>query len=82
MYDLIPAGATLLSADFLLDLSLSIFNDITASNIYDKQDNFDFDIENFLFLDGKVPTATSFGVYTPQPLYSTIIGVHIINGVS
>ena len=34
--------------------------------IYDKQDDFDFDIVNFPFLDGDVPRRTSYGVYISQ----------------
>ena len=36
------------------------------AKIYDKRDNFDFEIVNFLFLDGDVPLSTSYGVYTTQ----------------
>ena len=32
-----------------LDLHLSISNDIVSTKIYDKRDNFDFDIVNFPF---------------------------------
>ena len=35
-----------------LDLHLSIFNDIVSTKIYDKRDDFDFEIVNFPFLDG------------------------------
>ena len=35
------------------------------SNIYDKRDDFDFDIVNFPFLDGDV-LSTSYGVYISQ----------------
>ena len=35
-----------------LDLNLSITNDIASSEIYDKQDDFNFEIVNFPFLDG------------------------------
>ena len=38
-----------------LDLNLSIHNDIVSTNIYDKPDDFNFDIVNFQFLDGDVP---------------------------
>ena len=31
-----------------------------------KRDDFDFDIENFPFLDGDVPCFTSYGVYISQ----------------
>ena len=37
-----------------LDLHLSISNGFVLSNIYDKRDDFDFDIINFPFLDGVV----------------------------
>ena len=46
-----------------LDLHLSISNDIVSTKIYDKRDDFDFEIVNFPFLDGDVPRSTSFGVY-------------------
>ena len=38
-----------------LDLNLSTHNDIVSTKIYDKRDNFNSDIVNFLFLDGDVP---------------------------
>ena len=47
-----------------LDLHLSISNDIVSTKIYDKRDDFDFEIANFPFLDGYVPCSTYFGVYT------------------
>ena len=46
-----------------LDLHLSFSNGFVSSKIYDKRDDFDFDIENFPFLDGDVPRSTSYGVY-------------------
>ena len=46
-----------------LDLHLSISNGFVSSIIYDKRDDFDFDIVNFPFLDGDVPVLplTGFG---------------------
>ena len=44
-----------------LDLYLSISNGFVSSKIYDKRDDFDFDIVNFPFLDGDVPRSTSYG---------------------
>ena len=38
-----------------LDLHLSISNDIVSTKIYDKRDDFDFEIVNFPFIDGDVP---------------------------
>ena len=46
-----------------LDLNLSITNGIVSSKIYDKRDDFNFEIVNFLFLDGNVPSSPSYGVY-------------------
>ena len=46
-----------------LDLHLSISNDIVSTKIYDKRDDFDFEIVNFPFTDGDVPHSTSYGVY-------------------
>ena len=45
---------------------LSISNDIVSTKIYDKRDDFDFEIVNFPFLDGDVPRSTSYGVYISQ----------------
>ena len=39
---------------------------IFSSKIYDKRDDFDFDIVNFPFLDGDVPRRASYGVYISQ----------------
>ena len=50
----------------VLDLHLSISNGYVSSKIYDKRDDFDFDIVNFPFLDGDVPRSTSYGVYISQ----------------
>ena len=46
-----------------MDLNLCISNGTVSTKIYDKQDNSDFDIVNFPFLDGNVPRRTSYGVY-------------------
>ena len=42
-----------------LDLHLSISDGFINTKIYDKRDDFDFDIVNFSFLDGDVPRPTS-----------------------
>ena len=49
-----------------LYLHLSISNDIVSTKIYDKRDDFDFEIVNFPLLDGGVPRSTSYGVYISQ----------------
>ena len=45
----------LIDFPILIDLHLSITNAFVSSKIYDKRDDFDFDIENFHFLDGAIP---------------------------
>ena len=49
-----------------LDLHLSISDGFVKTIIYDKRDDFDFDIVNFPFLDGDVPRSASYGVYISQ----------------
>ena len=49
-----------------LDFNLYIYNGTISTKIYDKRDDFDFDIVNFLFLDGDVPRRTSYGIYISQ----------------
>ena len=49
-----------------LDLHLSLSYDIVSTKIYDKGDDFDFEIVNFPFLDGDVPRSISYIVYFSQ----------------
>ena len=56
------ANASDTEASFL-EFHLSISNRFVSSKIYDKRDDFEFDILNFPFLDGDVPRSTSYGVY-------------------
>ena len=49
-----------------LDLNLSITNGIVSFKIYDKRDDFNFEIANFPFLDGDVHRPPSYGVYISQ----------------
>jgi len=53
------------SAAFL-ELDLSIDNGKKNSKVYDKRDDFYFEIVNFPFLDGDVPRSTSYCVYISQ----------------
>ena len=46
-----------------LDMNLSISYGTVSIKIYDKRDDFDFDIVNFPFFDGGLPRRTSYGVY-------------------
>ena len=49
-----------------LNLHLSISDGFVKTKIYDKRDDFDFDIVNFPFLDGDVPHSASYGVSISQ----------------
>ena len=48
-----------------------------SSKIFDKRDDFDFDIVNFPFLDGDVPRTTSYGVYISQLIRFARVSSHL-----
>ena len=60
-----------------LDLHLSISDGFAKTKIYDKRDDFDFDIVNFPFLDGDVPRSTSCGVYISQLIRFARVSSHV-----
>ena len=60
-----------------LDLHLSISDGFVQTKIYDKRDDFDFDIVNFPFLDGDVPRSTSCGVYISQLIQFARVSIHV-----
>ena len=60
-----------------LDLHLSISNGFVSSKIYDKRDDFVFDIVNFPFLDGDVPRYTSYGIYISQLIRFARVSSHV-----
>ena len=47
------------------------------TKIYDKRDDFDFDIVNFPFLDGDVPRLASYGVYISQLIRFARVSSHV-----
>ena len=59
-----------------LDLHLLMSYDIVSTKIYDKHDDFDFEIVNFPFLDGDVPHSTSYEVYEGH-FYVPRIGLYL-----
>ena len=50
----------------ILDLNLSITNGIVSPKMYDKRDDFNFEVLNFLFLDGDVPRSPCYSVCISQ----------------
>ena len=60
-----------------LDLHLSISNGFVSSKIYDKRDDFDFDIVNFPFLDGDALRRPSYGVYISQLIRFARVCSHV-----
>ena len=60
-----------------MDLHLSILDGFVQTKIYDKRDDFDFDIVNFPFRDGDVPRSTSYGVYISQLIRFARVSSHI-----
>ena len=69
------------------------FERIVSFKIYDKRDDFDYDIVNFPFLDGDVPRSTSYGVYITETspylfgnfgklsLYNCCMPIQLINSL-
>ena len=53
-------------SSFLGLLDSSIDNDIVLSKIYDKRDDFNFEVFCFPFLDGEVPRSPSYSVCISQ----------------
>ena len=49
-----------------LDLNLSITNGIVSSKMYDKRDDFNFELVNFPLFDGDVPRSPTNGAYLSQ----------------
>ena len=60
-----------------MDLHLSISDGFVKTKIYDKRDDFNFDIVNFPFLDGDVPRSTSYGVYISQFIRFARVSSHV-----
>ena len=60
-----------------MDLHLSISNGFVLSKIYDKRDDFDFDIVNVPFLDGDVPRRPSYAMYISQLIRFARVCSHV-----
>ena len=60
-----------------MDVLLSILDGYVKTKILDKRDDFDFDIVNFPFLDGDVPSSTSYGVYISQLIRFARVSSHV-----
>ena len=60
-----------------LDLHLSIADGFVSPKIYDKRDDFDFDIVNLPFLDGDIPRRASYGVYISQIIRFARVCSHV-----
>ena len=60
-----------------LDLHLSMSDGFVKTKIYDKRDDFDFDIVYFPFLDGDVPRSASYGVYISQLIRFARVSSHV-----
>ena len=60
-----------------LDLHLSLSDGFVQTKIFNKRNDFDFDIANFPFLDGDVPRSTSYGVYISQLIRFARLSSHV-----
>ena len=62
----------------ILRFELSISNDIVSTKIYDKRDDeFDFEIVNFPFLDGDVLRSSSYGGYISKLIRFARSSTHV-----
>ena len=52
-------------------------NDIVSTKVYDKREDFDFEIVNFPSLDAGVPRSASCGVYDSQLIRFAGASVHV-----
>ena len=59
------------------DLNLSVHNDIVSTKIYDKRDDFNFDIVTYLLLHGDVPRRPSYGVFISQLIRFARASLHV-----
>ena len=53
--------------------TFKIESNFSDRSIYDKRDDFNFEIVNFPFLDGDVPRSSSYGVYISQLIGFAIV---------
>ena len=49
-----------------LDLNLKCENDVLVSSVYDKRDNFSFEIVNYPYIDSCIPKKSALGVFSSQ----------------
>ena len=60
-----------------LVLHLSILDGFISCQIYDKRDDFDFEIVNFPYLDWDIPCRTSYGIYSSQRIRFARVSSHV-----
>ena len=60
-----------------MDVHSSISDGFVKTKIYDKRNDFDFDIVNFPFLDGDVHRSASYGVYISQLIRFARVSNHV-----
>ena len=60
-----------------LDLHLSISDGFVKTKLFDKRDNFDFEIVCFPFLDGDISRSTSYGIYISQLIPFARVSNHV-----
>ena len=60
-----------------MDLYLSIVDGFVSCKVYNKRDDFDFEIVNFPFLDGDVPREAFYGVYISQFIRFARVSSHV-----
>ena len=65
-----------------MDLHLSISKGFVSSTMYDKRDDFAFDIVFFPFWDADVPSRVSYGVYISQLIRFAGVCSHVTDFIA
>ena len=65
-----------------LDMTISIFRGKFYIRLYDKRNDYDFDVISFPYLDGSIPKGQSYGIFISQLLRYARINTSFSNFIS
>ena len=65
-----------------LDMTISIYRGKFFIKLYDKRNDYDFDVISFPYLDGKIPKGQSYGIFISQLIRYARINTSFSNFIS
>ena len=65
-----------------LDMNISIYRGKFYIKLYDKRNDYDFDVINFPYLDGNIPKGQSYGIFISQLIRYARISTSFSNFIS